>query len=55
MDEGVKISKSNKWPIVLKLVDSHIKSALKKYKIFTAFILSAAEVSPYKHFGCGIV
>ena len=46
MDDGVKISKSNIRPIVLEKVDLHRKSS---------FILSAAEVSPYKHCGLGIV
>ena len=50
MDEGVKISKSKIWANVVEMTDLHIKSALKKYKIFTAFISSAVEISPYIKF-----
>ena len=54
MDEGVKISKSNKIPIVLEITDLHFKSAFVNSRMPTVFILSAVEVSLYTHFGRGV-
>ena len=51
LDERVKISI---LPNVLEITDLHIKSALKKSKIFTAFNLLAVEVSSYTIFGRGV-
>ena len=49
MDEGVKISKSNILPIMLKMTYLHNRSALVNS---TVFILSA--VSLFTNFGCGV-
>ena len=40
---------------MLDMVDLHDKCAFRKSKIFTTFISSAAEVSPYTNFGRGVV
>ena len=37
-DKGVKISKSNIWPIMLEMTDLHIKSSFRNPKIFTYMI-----------------
>ena len=40
MDEGVKISKSNLLPIMLEMVNLHVKSAFRKLKQFTVNFFS---------------
>ena len=55
MDEGVKISKSNIWQIMLEMFNIQNNSASKNSKIFTAFLSSAVEVFPYTYFGRGVV
>ena len=53
-DKGVKISKSNIWPIMLEMTDLHIKSSFRNPKIFTDMILLAVEFSLYTNFVRGV-
>ena len=50
--EGVKISKSNIWPIMLEMVD--YISVSKNSKICTSFIASTV-IFPFLNFGRGVV
>ena len=52
--EGVKISKSDLWPIVLEIADLHVSRAVINSKISTIFILSTVEVFLYTNFGRGV-
>ena len=53
-DKGVKISKSNIWPIMLEMADLLIKSSSRKQKIFTVMILSAVAFSLYTNIVRGV-
>ena len=49
MDEGVKISKSNIWPIMMEMVDLHIKSALRNSDIYRFHYIGSWSFPLYEY------